>query len=117
MIKEEEHLSKILRVIFFGRRARVQSRYPRLITSSIDVQEECGVSCFWMIKEEEHLSKILRLIFFGRRARVRIRYPRLITSSIDVQEEYGLSRSFRRGSNSKALNRGVSEVTIDRNNR
>ena len=70
-----------------------------------------------MIKEEEHLSNIFWVNVFGRRARVRIRYPRLITISIDVQEEYGLSRSFRRGSNSEALNRGVSEVTIDRNNR
>ena len=43
-------------------------------------------------------------------------YPRLIMASIDVQEEYGLSRSFRRGSNSEALNRGVNEAAIDRNN-
>lgn len=32
-------------------------------------------------------------------------------------EDYGLSRSFRRGSNSEAINRGVSAVTIDRKNR
>ena len=52
----------------------------------------------------------------GRIARVQSCYPRLIMSSIDAQEEYGLSRSFRRGSNSEALNRGVSEAAIDRNN-
>ena len=36
---------------------------------------------------------------------------------MNVYEEYGLSRSFRRGSNSEALNRGVKELVIDRNNR
>ena len=53
----------------------------------------------------------------GRITRVQSYYPRLIMSSIDVQEEYGLSRSFRRGSNSEALNRGVSKTSIYRNNR
>ena len=43
-------------------------------------------------------------------------YPRLIMALIDVQEEYGLSRSSRRRSNSEALNRGVNEAAIDRNN-
>ena len=52
-----------------------------------------------------------------RIARVQSSFPELILSSINVHEEYGLSRSFRRGSNSEALNRGVSEATIDRNNR
>ena len=41
----------------------------------------------------------------------------MIRESVDVHEEYGLSRSFRRGSKSEDLNRGVDEVTIDRNNR
>ena len=53
----------------------------------------------------------------GRIARVQFFFPRLIVSSIDVEEEYGLTRSFRRGSNSKALNRGVSEAAINKNNR
>lgn len=34
-------------------------------------------------------------------------HPELISPSIDVLEDYGLSRSFRRGSNSEAINRGV----------
>ena len=34
-----------------------------------------------------------------------------------MHEEYGLSHSFRRGSTSEALNRGVTEMMIDRNNR
>ena len=41
----------------------------------------------------------------------------MIRESVDVHEEYGLSRSFRRESNSIALNREVDEATIDRNNR
>ena len=53
----------------------------------------------------------------GRLARVQSCYPRLIMSSINVQENYGLSRSFRMGSNLKALDRGLSEAAIDRNNR
>ena len=36
---------------------------------------------------------------------------------MDVHEEYGLSRSFRRGSTSEAINRGVTDSEIDRNNR
>jgi hypothetical protein len=35
---------------------------------------------------------------------------------IDVFERYGVSRSFRRGSNTHAINQGVSEADIDRNN-
>ena len=50
-------------------------------------------------------------------ARVQSSFPDLILSSINVKKEYGLSRSFRRGSNSEALNRGVSEAAIDGNNR
>ena len=53
----------------------------------------------------------------GRITRAQSSCPQLIMSSIDVQEEYGLLRSFCRGSNSEALNRVVSEATIDRNNR
>ena len=49
--------------------------------------------------------------------RVQSSFPDLILTLVNVQEEYGLTRSFRRGSNSEALNRGVSEVAIDRNNR
>ena len=36
---------------------------------------------------------------------------------VDVYEYYGLSQSFRRGSTSEAINRGVPEYVIDRNNR
>ena len=50
-------------------------------------------------------------------ARIQHSYPELIRGVVDVHEEYGLSRSFRRGSNSEAQNRKVSESDIDRNNR
>ena len=53
----------------------------------------------------------------NRTASVQSKYPELIGSAIDVHEEYGLSRSFLRGSNSEALNRRVSEATVERNNR
>ena len=53
----------------------------------------------------------------NRIAGVQDKYPSLISSSIDVHEEYGLSRSFRRGSTSEALHRGVTEMMINRNNR
>ena len=36
---------------------------------------------------------------------------------MDIYEEYRLSQSFRQGSNSEALNRGVKEEVIDRKNR
>ena len=36
---------------------------------------------------------------------------------MDIYEEYRLSQSFRRGSNSEALNRGLKENIFDRNNR
>jgi hypothetical protein len=43
--------------------------------------------------------------------------PDLIPASVDVSEEYGTSRSLRRGSDSQALNQGVPEGDIIRNNR
>jgi hypothetical protein len=41
----------------------------------------------------------------------------IISESIDVFESYGVSRSFRRGSNTHAINQGVTEATINHNNR
>ena len=52
-----------------------------------------------------------------RVARVQRNYLFLIRATVDVHEEYGLSRSFSRGSTSEALNRGVSDLEVDRNNR
>jgi hypothetical protein len=41
----------------------------------------------------------------------------LISDSTDVFERYGVSRSFRRGSNTHAINQGVSEADVNHNNR
>ena len=41
----------------------------------------------------------------------------LISTTINVYEEYGVSRSFRRGSNTHAINQGVTEPDINHNNR
>ena len=58
----------------------------------------------------------LEPFILDRIARVQRSFPELIRESVDVHDEYGLSRSFRRGSNSEALNRGMVEATIDRTN-
>ena len=44
-------------------------------------------------------------------------FPLLIGATVDMHEEYGLSPSFRRGSTSEELNRGFSDLEVDRNNR
>ena len=62
-------------------------------------------------------SKDLEVDILDRIARIQQDHPDLIRSGLDVHEEYGLSRSFRRGSNSEAQNRGVDDGDIDRNNR
>jgi hypothetical protein len=41
----------------------------------------------------------------------------VISDTVDVFERYGVSRSFRRGSNTQAINQGVSDADIDHNNR
>lgn len=43
--------------------------------------------------------------------------PELIVSSIDVKYKYSINRSFRRGSTTRAREKGVSEATISINNR
>jgi hypothetical protein len=43
--------------------------------------------------------------------------PEILDGSVNVLEEYGVSRSFRRGSDTHALNQGVSITDIERNNR
>ena len=43
--------------------------------------------------------------------------PDLIPGNVEVEEEYGVSRSFRRGATSEAVNNGVKPDVIDANNR
>lgn len=66
---------------------------------------------------EESLLKKLEAGILHRIASVQSKNPELISASIYMREDYGLFRSFRRCSNSEALNRGVSEARSDRNNR
>ena len=62
-------------------------------------------------------SKDSEVGIFEKISAVQRAIPSRIKSSADIHEEYGLSRSFCRGSNSEALNRGVFELDIDHNNR
>jgi hypothetical protein len=55
--------------------------------------------------------------FFDRLEQIQASRPDLIHSSEDITEEYGIYRSFRRGSTSKATNKGLSPDVIDANNR
>ena len=48
---------------------------------------------------------------------VQSRRPDLIPASVDVAEDYGVGRSFRRGSDSEAMARGVDSGDIDAMNR
>ena len=87
---------------------------------SLEFKEERGATRGFLFvdgKEKRLKLRNLEPFILDRVARVQSSFPDLIRESVDVHEEYGLSRSFRRGSNSEALNRGVDEATIDRNNR
>ena len=87
---------------------------------SLRFKEERGVTRgFLFVDEKEKRLKLRNFepFILDRVARVQSSFPALIRESNDVHEEYGLSRSFRRGSNSESLNRGVDEAIIDRKNR
>ena len=62
-------------------------------------------------------SRDLEPKILERITEVQRRYPGLIRAKVDVYESYDFSRSFRRGSNSGAQNRVVSDSDIDKNNR
>ena len=57
-------------------------------------------------------SKDLEVDILDRIGRIQQRYPELFRPGLEVHEEYGLSRSFRRGSNSEAQNRGVPDRIV-----
>ena len=50
--------------------------------------------------------KDMEVDILDRIAAIQSKHSELIGVRVDVYDEYGLSRSFRRGSNSEALNRG-----------
>jgi len=55
--------------------------------------------------------------FFHRLSQVQHSNPELLSQDIEVEEEFGISRSFRRGATSEAVNNGVRPDQIDANNR
>ena len=57
-------------------------------------------------KGKRLVLKDMEFDILDRIAVIQNKYPELIGVRVDVYDEYGLSRSFRRGSNSEALNRG-----------
>jgi len=71
-------------------------------------KEERGVTRGFLFVDGNEKRMKLRTwnpFVLDRIARVQSSFPELIRDSVDVHVEYGISRSFRRGSNSKALNR------------
>ena len=54
---------------------------------------------------------------FGRLEQIQKDRPDILDPSIEVTEEFGLSRSFRRGSDSRAVEQDLSEMIINLNNR
>ena len=104
------------------------------ITSKTNSKFMFGPGVEWALLLKESQGRIKYFIFYtedGRKmrlknleggildrvARVQRNFPLLIGATVDVHEEYGVSRSFRRGSTSGVLNRGVSNSEVDRNNR
>jgi len=55
--------------------------------------------------------------FFERLEQVKLTKPHLLASVGDIEEEFGVSRSFRRGATSEAVNSGLHPDVIDANNR
>ena len=56
-------------------------------------------------------------IFYRRLGYVQYFRPDLLARDVDIEEAYGISRSFRRGSTSRATDRGVPPEITDANNR
>jgi hypothetical protein len=55
--------------------------------------------------------------FFERLEYIKISKPHLMCNVEEISEEYGVSRSFRRGATSEAVNAGAPPDVIDANNR
>lgn len=55
--------------------------------------------------------------FLERLERIQVTKPHLLSEQVNVSEEYGVSRSFRRGVTSEAINRGVTPEQIEADNR
>jgi hypothetical protein len=62
-------------------------------------------------------AKDYELEIFDRLEQVQKEHPNVLDPSIDITEEFGLSRSFRRGSDSRAIAEEVPVTIIELNNR
>ena len=62
-------------------------------------------------------AKDYELEIFERLERVQKEQPNVLDPSVDITEEFGMSRSFRRGSDSRAIDQEVGTTTINLNNR
>lgn len=61
--------------------------------------------------------KYLESCILYRLVQVQRQFPEVIKPVVDVDKDNRLSQSFRRGSNSESISRGVPKTVIDRNNR
>jgi hypothetical protein len=68
-------------------------------------------------KGDKAQSRFFEPKFFDRLEQVRCIKPHWMASVGDVEEEFGVSRSFRRGATSGAVNSGLPPDVIDVNNR
>jgi hypothetical protein len=55
--------------------------------------------------------------FFDRLEMVKATHPHLLPSFDNVEDEFAMSRSFRRGATSEAVNQGAKSDILDANNR
>lgn len=55
--------------------------------------------------------------FFDRLEMVKATHPHLLPSFDNVEDEFAMSRSFRRGATSEAVNQGAKPDVLDANNR
>ncbi len=62
-------------------------------------------------------AKDFEFEIFERLERIQRERPSILYPDMDITEEFGLSRSFRRGSDSRALVEGLAQEVIDVNNR
>jgi len=62
-------------------------------------------------------AKDYKLEIFERLERIQKEQPNVLDPSVDIMEEFGMSRSFRRGSDSRAIDQEIGITTINLNNR
>lgn len=61
--------------------------------------------------QQEHTGQV----FLDTLEAVRFQKPTLISADVDIPEDYGVLRSFGKGADSEAANRGTSTVVIELN--